>query len=77
MFSGLGKLMNRDPTEKIKKMYQPRVDAINKLEPALQALSDDALGAKTLEFKERIAKGESLESALPEVFAVGSSTYLE
>mmetsp|Transcript_27169 Transcript_27169/g.45446 ORF Transcript_27169/g.45446 Transcript_27169/m.45446 type:complete len:1029 (-) Transcript_27169:324-3410(-) len=70
MFSGLGKFLNRDPTEKIKKMYQPRVDAINKLEPAMQALSDEALGAKTLEFKERIAKGESLESALPEVFAV-------
>ncbi|MFK8080865.1 MAG: preprotein translocase subunit SecA [Granulosicoccus sp.] len=46
------------------------VDAINAFEPALQALSDEALAAKTVEFKERLAKGSTLEDLLPEAFAV-------
>ncbi|PJK11393.1 preprotein translocase subunit SecA [Lysobacteraceae bacterium NML120232] len=43
---------------------------INALEPQMQALSDDALKAKTQEFRERIAAGESLDKLLPEAFAV-------
>ncbi len=46
------------------------VDEINKLEPQIQALSDTELKAKTAEFKERIASGESLDSILVEAFAV-------
>ncbi|MGN6512151.1 MAG: preprotein translocase subunit SecA [Lysobacteraceae bacterium] len=46
------------------------VRKINALEPQMQALSDDALKAKTAEFKERHAKGESLDKLLPEAFAV-------
>lgn len=42
---------------------------INALEPSFQALSDEALQAKTLEFKERYQKGESLDKLLPEAFA--------
>ncbi|MGE5625190.1 MAG: preprotein translocase subunit SecA [Bacillota bacterium] len=42
---------------------------VNALEPAMQALSDDALKAKTVEFRERHAKGESLDHLLPEAFA--------
>ncbi|MEM1265853.1 MAG: preprotein translocase subunit SecA [Pseudomonadota bacterium] len=45
------------------------VDRINALEPELQALSDDALRAKTPEFKGRLEAGESLDDLLPEAFA--------
>jgi preprotein translocase subunit SecA len=46
------------------------VKKINALEPQMQALSDADLQAKTPEFKERIANGESLDKLLPEAFAV-------
>lgn len=46
------------------------VEFINSLEPTMQALSDEALAAKTQEFKDRLAKGETLDQLLPEAFAV-------
>jgi preprotein translocase subunit SecA len=46
------------------------VKKINALEPQMQALSDTELQAKTPEFQQRIAKGESLDKILPEAFAV-------
>lgn len=49
---------------------QPIVDKINALEPGISALSDESLAAKTVEFRERLAKGESLDDILPEAFAV-------
>ena len=52
------------------KQYGKTVAKINSLEPALEKLSDAELQAKTPEFKERIAKGESLDSILPEAFVV-------
>jgi len=52
------------------KTFQPVIDKINALEPALKALSDTALQAKTGELKERIAKGETLDAILPEAFGV-------
>ncbi|WP_369310441.1 preprotein translocase subunit SecA [Providencia rettgeri] len=45
------------------------VEKINRLEPDFEKLSDDELKAKTTEFRERLAKGESLESIIPEAFA--------
>ncbi|GAC1546779.1 MAG: preprotein translocase subunit SecA [Candidatus Velthaea sp.] len=45
-------------------------ERVNALEPQMQALSDDALTAKTVEFKERLAAGEALDDLLPEAFAV-------
>jgi len=48
---------------------QRNVTRINGLEPQMQALSDEALKAKTAEFRERHAKGESLDDLLPEAFA--------
>ena len=53
----------------VKKLYKT-VAAINSFEEELSLISDDELKAKTLEFKDRIAKEESLESILPEAFAV-------
>jgi preprotein translocase subunit SecA len=47
-----------------------RVAKINALEPAMQALSDEQLRAKTVEFRERLAKGATLDSLLEEAFAV-------
>ncbi|WP_159565287.1 preprotein translocase subunit SecA [Budvicia diplopodorum] len=46
------------------------VEAINLLEPEFEALSDDELRAKTIEFRARLDKSESLESIIPEAFAV-------
>ena len=46
------------------------VEQINRLEPEMEKLSDDALKAKTNEFRARLAKGEVLESLIPEAFAV-------
>ena len=51
------------------KRIAPLVEAINRLEPEFQALSDAQLQAKTGEFKERLSKGESLDELLPEAFA--------
>jgi preprotein translocase subunit SecA len=65
-----GKLFKSDPSESTRKKYQERVDKINALEPQMQALSDEQLRQKTEEFKRRVQGGESLESVLPEAFAV-------
>ncbi len=46
------------------------VDQVNAFEPAISALSDESLRAKTAEFKSRFADGESLDDLLPEAFAV-------
>lgn len=48
----------------------PIVDKIDSLDPEMQKLTDDELKAKTLEFKERLAKGETLDDILPEAYAV-------
>ena len=56
--------------DRLIKRYNKTVQRINALEPAISALSDDALRAKTAEFKERLAKGEVLDDVLPEAFAV-------
>ncbi|HVM32481.1 MAG TPA: DEAD/DEAH box helicase, partial [bacterium] len=53
----------------VKKLW-PKVAQINALEPQIQALSDDQLKAKTAEFKDRLAQGETLDELLPEAFAV-------
>ena len=52
------------------KKLNPLVDRIGTFEPAMQKLSDPQLQAKTAEFKQRIANGESLDSLIPESFAV-------
>src|SRR5882757_1061101 len=49
--------------------YQPRVAAINALEPEVAALSDDALKARTAEFKKQVAEGASLDDILVPAFA--------
>src|SRR5258706_553800 len=51
------------------KAYQPRVDAINALEPEIAALSDEALKARTAEFRQQLADGKTLHDILVPAFA--------
>ena len=57
------------PNDRKIKSLRPMVDQINALEPQFKALSDDEVKAKTQEFRDRLEKGESLDSLLPEAFA--------
>ena len=59
-----------DANEKIIKAMKPIIDNIASLEPELQKLDVEGLKAKSAFFKERLAKGESLDDLLPEAFAV-------
>ena len=60
--------------EKIIKQMRKEVKKINELEPSMVKLTDEELKAKTTEFKERIAKGETLDDILVEAFAVVRET---
>ena len=57
-------------SEREVKKLQLIADKIEALDDSMQSLSDEQLQAKTTEFKDRISKGESLDSLLPEAFAV-------
>ncbi|MCL8208153.1 MAG: preprotein translocase subunit SecA [Actinomycetia bacterium] len=61
--------LNRFSEREVRR-YRRTVEVINRLEPSIHALSDEALRAKTDEFKARLAAGETLDSLLPEAFAV-------
>ena len=56
--------------ERLVRQYSKSVDRINALEEGIQGLDDDALRAKTAEYRKRYADGETLEQLLPEAFAV-------
>jgi len=66
---GLLKKIFGTAQNRILSKYWKYVPQVNAWEEKFQALSDDELAQKTVEFKERIANGESLESLLPEAFA--------
>ncbi|MGO9486570.1 MAG: preprotein translocase subunit SecA [Rhodomicrobium sp.] len=51
------------------KSFHARIAPINALEPEFEALSDEELRGKTIEFRERLDKGESIDDLLPEAFA--------
>ena len=70
MISTLFKKLFGSRNERLVKQYAQKVQQINALEPAVQALSDEQLRAKTEEFKQRYINGESLDKLLPEAFAV-------
>ena len=70
MISTLLKKVFGSRNERLIKQYMQTVRAINALEPAVQALSDTELKAKTDEFKQRHQNGESLDALMPEAFAV-------
>lgn len=56
--------------DRLIKQYMRKVNAVNKLEPAMEKLTDDELKAKTQEFRDRIAKGATTDELLAEAFAV-------
>ncbi|MDO5301529.1 MAG: preprotein translocase subunit SecA [Tissierellia bacterium] len=65
----IDKIFGSYSDREIKKL-KPAMEKVLKLEPAMEALSDEQLKAKTQEFKERFQGGESLDDLLPEAFAV-------
>lgn len=69
MVSLLKKLIG-SRNDRLLKQYRKQVAQINALEPAMQGLSDEALAAKTQELRQRVQDGASLNSLLPEAFAV-------
>jgi preprotein translocase subunit SecA len=56
--------------DRLLKQYRSVVNRINAMEPQFEQLSDEGLRAKTQEFKDRVTQGETLDSILPEAFAV-------
>lgn len=69
MFSLLKKIFG-SRNDRTLKQLRKQIEQINTLEPQMQALSDEALRAKTDSFRERIKSGTSLDALLPEAFAV-------
>jgi preprotein translocase subunit SecA len=65
----LAKVIGTQNEREIKRL-RPRVIEINALEPTIQVLTDEQLRAKTVEFRERVAGGATLDDLLPEAFAV-------
>lgn len=70
---GLIRSLFDDNARDIKRLSR-QVQAINALEPEMQALRDEELAAKTAEFKQRLDRGASLDEILPEAFAVVRET---
>ncbi len=70
MITGLLKKIFGSRNDRLIKQYSQTVTRVNAFEPAMTALSDEALKAKTDEFRARHAKGEALDDMLPEAFAV-------
>ncbi len=70
MFANIARAIFGTANDRSLKSYQRRVPQINALEPAIKALSDDALRAKTAEFREKLAAGATLDDIQAEAFAV-------
>ena len=70
MLSTLMKRMFGSRNDRILRRMETTVLAINAFEPQMQRLTDEQLGSKTAEFKNRLADGEFLDALLPEAFAV-------
>ena len=69
-FGGIARKFFGSENERQVKKYRPKVDAINALEPEMEALSDEQLAAKTEEFRQQIEEGASLDDLLVPAFAV-------
>ncbi len=69
MFAGLARKLFGSANERQIKGYRPRVDEINALEKELEALSDEALRARTAQFRKELADGKTLDDVLVPAFA--------
>jgi len=65
----LAKVVGTQNDRELKRL-RPVVAQVNSLEPAIQALSDEQLRGKTVEFRRRVASGETLDDLLPDAFSV-------
>ena len=65
----LSKVLRAGEGKKVRRLAE-LVPSVNELEPAMEALSDEALAAKTVEFRARLADGETLDDLLIEAYAV-------
>jgi preprotein translocase subunit SecA len=70
LISTIAKKIFGTKNARVLKSMRPIVARIGELEPDLKGKTDDELRGKTVVFKQRIANGESLDSVLPEAFAV-------
>ncbi len=70
MLTNIAKKIFGSRNDRLLKQYRKSVAGINALEEQMQALSDADLQAKTAEFKQRLADGQTLDGILPEAFAV-------
>jgi len=70
MFASIARAVFGSANDRSLKAYQRRVPQINALEPATAALSDAALQAKTIEFRQKLTAGATLDDLLPEAYAV-------
>ncbi|MBF0242895.1 MAG: preprotein translocase subunit SecA, partial [Desulfamplus sp.] len=69
VFKLLTKIFGSNNDRAIKKIM-PLIEQINSLEPEIQKLTDEQMADKTIEFKARLSKGETLDNILPEAFAL-------
>src|ERR671921_999694 len=69
MIAGLAKSIFGSANDRYVRGLGKYVDAVNALEPSIQALSDDELRGQTEVFRQRLASGEKLDDLLPEAFA--------
>src|SRR3990170_8725631 len=69
MLKNLVQKITGDPAERTVRAYRKTVEAINALEPDMEALSDADLRARTDQLRQRLADGETLEDLLAEAFA--------
>src|SRR6202047_4406140 len=69
MLNGLARKLFGSANERRIRSYRSRVEAINAVEPELEALSDEALRARTEAFKEQVANGSTLDDILVPAFA--------
>ncbi len=70
MLDSLARKFFGSKNERDLKRLEPLVQSINEFEPSMKSLSDEAMRAKTQEFKDRLSKGESVDDLLPEAFAL-------
>ncbi|NDG84617.1 MAG: preprotein translocase subunit SecA, partial [Proteobacteria bacterium] len=72
--SQIGKKIFGTQNDRELKSIDPIMRRINELESSIKALSNDQLKAQTVKFRERLARGEHLDSILPEAFATVRET---
>ncbi|MDO1584130.1 preprotein translocase subunit SecA [Rhizobium oryzicola] len=69
-FGGLARKIFGSSNDRRVRSYRSRIEAIGKLEESIKGLSDEALAAKTVEFKQELANGKSLDDIIIPAFAV-------